>query len=71
RQISNLWATLGKLAGATPIQVGTTKVDFDLFGKEGPCRRRVRFARIRTWRLGISGPSRRIFAAVFGCASST
>jgi hypothetical protein len=38
RQISNLWATLGKLAGATPIQVGTTKVDFDLFGKEGPGR---------------------------------
>lgn len=38
RQISNLWATLAKLAGATPIQVGTTKVDFDLFGKEGPGR---------------------------------
>jgi hypothetical protein len=38
RQVSNLWATLGKLAGATPIQVGTTKVDFDLFGAEGPGR---------------------------------
>lgn len=38
RQISNLWATLGKLAGATPTQVGTTKVDFDMFGKEGPGR---------------------------------
>jgi len=38
RQISNLWATFGKIAGATPIQVGTTKVDFDLFGNEGPGR---------------------------------
>jgi hypothetical protein len=38
RQISNLWATLGKLAGAAPTQVGSTKVDFDLFGKEGPGR---------------------------------
>ena len=38
RQISNLWATLGKLAGATPTQVGNTKVDFDMFGKEGPGR---------------------------------
>ena len=38
RQISNLWATLGKLAGATPTQVGKTQVDFDMFGKEGPGR---------------------------------
>lgn len=38
RQVSNLWATLAKLAGATPIQVGTTKVDFDQFGAEGPGR---------------------------------
>jgi hypothetical protein len=38
RQISNLWATFGKIAGATPIQVGTTNVDFDLFGNEGPGR---------------------------------
>jgi hypothetical protein len=38
RQVSNLWATLGRLAGAMPIQVGTTQVDFDLFGAEGPGR---------------------------------
>lgn len=38
RQVSNLWATLGQLAGATPMQVGTTKVDFNLFGAEGPGR---------------------------------
>lgn len=38
RQVSNLWATLGHLAGATPQQVGSTRVDFDQFGGEGPIR---------------------------------
>lgn len=38
RQVSNLWATLGQVAGATPMQVGNTKVDFNLFGGEGPGR---------------------------------
>lgn len=38
RQVSNLWATLGQLAGATPTQVGKTKVDFNQFGGEGPGR---------------------------------
>lgn len=38
RQVSNLWATLGQLAGATPLTVGVTKVDFNVFGGEGPGR---------------------------------
>lgn len=38
RQVSNLWATLGQLAGAAPLEVGTTMVDFNLFGGEGPGR---------------------------------
>lgn len=38
RQVSNLWATLGQLAGATTMQIGNTKVDFNQFGSEGPTR---------------------------------
>ena len=38
RQVSNLWSTLGHVAGAAPFKLGTTKVDFDQFGAEGPGR---------------------------------
>lgn len=38
RQVSNLWSTLAKLAGAAPIDVGSTRVDFDNFGTEGIAR---------------------------------
>jgi hypothetical protein len=39
RQVSNLWNTLGHLAGAQPFQLTpTTRIDFDAFGNEGPTR---------------------------------
>lgn len=38
RQLSNLWNTLGHLTGANPYTLGTTKIDFNLFGAEGPGR---------------------------------
>lgn len=39
RQVSNLWSTLGRVAGAQPYQLSaTTRVDFDVFGNEGPTR---------------------------------
>ncbi len=38
RQVSNLWNTLGHLTGAAPFMLATTKINFDLFGAEGPGR---------------------------------
>jgi hypothetical protein len=38
RQVSNLWNTLGHLTGASPFTLGTTKINFDTFGFEGPGR---------------------------------